>query len=363
MSGSARKRIALVGAGHIAQSHILAARAVADRAEVVAVVEVDHSRLGSFATQHSIAGRYDDLDAMLRAEHPDLAIICSPPYLHADQIATCLSSGVWVLCEKPICGSLAALDALELAEVASTARCSSVFQWRFGERVQQFKELIRTGALGRALVVSCLMTWYRDQAYYSVPWRGKWATELGGPTVGAGIHFMDLILWLLGDWQQVTAMVDTLDRDIEMEDVSIAAVRLASGALVSVVNSVLSPRQETALRFDFERATVELRCLYSYEDHDWTYTPLSHETAELGALWRPVYPTTEDRHAVQLSRFLDALEGKADVAVSLADIRPTYDLMTSLYKAAATGHTVGRSSIGPGDPFYQHFAGTLVPAR
>ncbi len=49
MKPNSRTRIALIGAGHIAQSHILAARALADRSEVVAVVDVDHSRLASFA--------------------------------------------------------------------------------------------------------------------------------------------------------------------------------------------------------------------------------------------------------------------------------------------------------------------------
>ena len=359
MTSSARKRIVLAGAGMIAQSHVRAVRELADRAQVVAVAEVDPSRLTAFASQHDITGRYDDLEKMLEIEQPDLAIVCTPPYLHAAQIKTCLSSGVWVLCEKPICGSLAELDAIELAEAAGGARCSSVFQWRFGERIEQFKNLITTQAMGRPLVVSCLMNWYRDQAYYEVPWRGAWATELGGPTVGAGIHFMDLILWLLGDWDRVVGMADTLDRDIEIEDLSMALVRLSSGAMVNVVNSVLSPRQETELRFDFETATVELRCLYSFEDRDWTYTPLS-ETKGAGRtdLWKPI-TAAADRHALQLSRLLDALEGKADVLVSVGDIRPTYDLMTSLYKSAATGEAVERGSIGPGDPYYRHFAGRL----
>ena len=357
MSGG-RRRIALVGAGGIAQSHIRAAKALADRAEVVALAEVDQARLASFATQHEIPGRYGDLQAMLEAERPDMAILCTPPYLHAPQTVACLSAGVWVLCEKPICGSLAELDAIEAAERAGGARCTSVFQWRFGERIEQFKTLVNAGALGRPLVVGCHMNWYRDEVYYTVPWRGSWATELGGPTVGAGIHFMDLVLWLLGDWEQVVAMASTLDRDIEIEDVSIAAVRLASGALVSVVNSMLSPRQETSLRFDFQKATVEVRCLYSYEESDWAYTALSGGGTEGDPeLWKPVVPATADRHAVQLARFLDALDGKGAVSPSVPDIRPTYDLITSLYKAAATGHMVERASITPGDPFYQHFAG------
>jgi len=359
MTASTRRRIVLAGAGTIAQSHVRAVKHLADRADLVAVAEVDPARLAAFADQHEIPGRYDDLEKMLEAEQPDMAIVCTPPYLHSGQVMTCLSSGVWVLCEKPICGSLAELDAIELAQATSGARCSSVFQWRFGERIEHFKSLIGAHSMGRPLVVSCLMNWYRDQAYYGIPWRGAWATELGGPTVGAGIHFMDLILYLLGDWERVTGMTATLDRDIEIEDVSMAVVSLASGAMVSVVNSMLSPRQETELRFDFQRATVEVRCLYSHEDRDWTFTPLAGEDASRVAdVWKAA-TAVADRHALQLSSFLDALDGRAEVLVSVADIRPTYDLMTSLYKSAATGQVVERGSITGEDPFYRHFAGRL----
>jgi predicted dehydrogenase len=262
-----------------------------------------------------------------------------------------------VLCEKPVAGSLADLDTIEAAEAASKARFSSVSQWRFGERVEKFKDLIDNQAMGRVLVVECLTNWYRDQAYYNVPWRGVWATELGGPTIGLGVHFMDLVLWLLGDWDRVVAMAGTLARDIEVEDVSMAVVSLASGGMVSVVNSALSPRQETSLRFDFEKATVELRCLYSYEDQDWAYTPLPGEQgAGPEGIWEPVPASAVDRHALQLERLLDAMDGKAPVQVSVADIRPTYDLITSLYKAAGTGLEVERGSIVAGDPYYEKFA-------
>ena len=73
---------------------------------------------------------------------------------------------------------------------------------------------------------------------------------------------MDLFLWLSDDWQEVGAMTGTLDCAIEADDVSMATVRFSNGALGSIVNSALSPRQETYLRLDFQRATVELRSLY-----------------------------------------------------------------------------------------------------
>jgi predicted dehydrogenase len=353
-------RIGLVGAGHIAETHARAIAEVSGRAEFVAVAEVDPVARESFAQRHGVAGRYEDLAALIAAETPDLVIVCTPPWLHFEQIRTCLAAGVWVHCEKPVAGSLAELDTIEAEEQASGARCSSVFQWRFGDQVAHLKSLITSEEMGRPLVVSCLMNWYRDAEYYRVAWRGRWASELGGPTVGAGIHFMDLLLWLLGDWADVAAMTATLDRDIEIEDVSVATVRLASGVLVSVVNSMLSPRQETSLRLDFQDATVELKCLYSYVDADWAYTALpSAGGSTRAATWTTTTTSPLSREAMQLTGVLDAMDGRTDRLVSMSDIRPTFDLMSSLYKASATGQTVARGSIVPEDPYYRHFAAAM----
>lgn len=351
------RRVALVGAGHIAETHARAIAEVGSRAEFVAVAEVDANARESFASRHGIPGRYGDLAALIDAEAPELVIVCTPPGLHFDQIRSCLAAGVWVHCEKPVAGSLAELDAIEAAEQTTAARCSSVFQWRFGQQVAHLKQLVESQAMGRPLVASCLMNWYRDADYYRVPWRGRWSSELGGPTVGAGIHFMDLILWVLGDWTEVAAMTATLDRDIEIEDVSVATVQLASGALVSVINSMLSPRQETSLRLDFQNATVELRCLYSYVDEDWVYTalPAAGGSAQ-AAQWTTTTTSPISREALQLTGVLDAMDGRADRLVSVADVRPTFDLISSIYKAASTGRTVRRGSIVPGDPYYRHFA-------
>src|SRR6201999_1263014 len=113
-----------------------------------------------------------------------------------------------------------------------------------------------SGVLGRPLVAVCTTTWYRDQAYFDVPWRGRWDTEGGGPTMGHGIHQMDLLLAVLGEWTDVTATARRQAREIDTEDLSLAHVGFANGAVASVVNSVLSPREQSYLRFDFELATV-----------------------------------------------------------------------------------------------------------
>src|SRR5205823_4061487 len=107
---------------------------------------------------------------------------------------------------------------------------------------QHVRQLIASQALGRVLVGVCNTLWFRADAYYAVPWRGRWDTELGGVSLCLGIHIMDLLLFMLGDWTELYATMETVERRIDNENVSMAIVRFANGACVSVVNSAVSPR-------------------------------------------------------------------------------------------------------------------------
>jgi predicted dehydrogenase len=337
-------RVAIVGTGGIATvGHLPALRAEAHRAELVAAVDADAARVKEFCLEHGVPAAYSELDQMLAEQRPDLVHICTPPFTHAGQVAACLAAGSWVWCEKPPCLSLAEYDAMTAAERAGGPYATVVYQHRFGSGARRLRELVAQGALGRPLVAQCVTAWYRGHDYFEAPWRGRWETEGGGPTMGHGIHQMDLMLSVLGDWTEVRAMTGTLDRRIETEDVSLAMVRFTSGAMASVVNSVLSPREESYLRFDFTEATVELRHLYGYRDADWTYTP---------ALPAPDQEVPSS-HAAQLAVLLDSLERGERPPASGAEGRQTLEFVTGLYASAHTGHPVLRSQITPDFPYYQ----------
>jgi predicted dehydrogenase len=338
-------RAAIVGTGGIATiGHLPALRAQAHRVELVAAVDTDESRVKEFCAEHGVPAAYTSLDRMLAEQRPDLVHVCTPPYTHAEQVAACLTAGSWVWCEKPPCLSLAEYDTMTAGEQPGGPYATVVFQHRFGSGARRLRSLVARRALGRPLLAQCVTAWYRGHDYYEAPWRGRWATEGGGPTMGHGIHQMDLMLSVLGDWAEVRAMTATLDRRIETEDVSLAMVRFESGALGSVVNSVLSPREESYLRFDFTDATVELRHLYGYGDADWTYTPAS------------AAPSGEDvpsSHIPQLAALLDAFERGERPAASGTEGRQTLEFITGLYASAATGRPVLRSQITPDFPYYR----------
>ncbi|MFC4111254.1 Gfo/Idh/MocA family protein [Nonomuraea zeae] len=341
-------RAAIVGAGAIAaHSHVPAVRAHRDRVELVAVADVDEARATSFAAEHGVRSAYPDLGDLLAAERPDLVMVCTPPHLHVEQVIAALGAGAWVWCEKPATLSLAEYDRIEAAEGRGGPYMTVVYQQRFGSGAEHLREL--GGALGRPLVALCQTTWHRGDDYYAVPYRGKWATEGGGTTVLHGVHQMDLMLSVFGDWAEIRAMAGTLERPIETEDVSMAMVRFANGAMASVVTSVLSPRQESYLRFDFAEATVELRHLYGYRNADWSST---------SPLWNPPRDVPSS-HDTQLGLLLDAYERGARPPASGADGRRAMEFVTGLYASAFTGRPVRREEITPDSPFYHRLDGGI----
>ncbi len=380
MSGpmSETSRAVVVGSGGIAGAH---ARAYAnDEARIpgrlTAAVDIDKERAATFAEKHNVPRFYVDYDDALEAEGPDVVHICSPPKFHASQAIRAMEAGAHVLCEKPLCASLEELDKIQETEKRTGKSCATVFQWRYGSGMGHLRRQIESGVLGKPLVAVCNTLWYRDEDYYAVPWRGGWETDFGGPNLVQGIHLMDSFLWLMGDWAEVTAKLETLDRDIEVEDVSAAIVKFANGALATVLNSVLSPRQETYLRIDFQRATVEATGLYAVTNADWKWTgvpgtielgdagAMKSETAEEAAAraaeeaeWARIGKEIPASHTTLIESFYADVAAGRRPLTSGHEARRTLEFLTALYLSAREGRTVAPGQVKPGSPFYRTLNG------
>lgn len=348
-----KREVAIVGTGGIAAVHARDLSRLDGRARIVAAVDVDADRLAAFATEWDVPG-YPSLDALLAERRPDLVHLCTPPFLHSAQAQTCLSNGVPVLCEKPPALSLSELDAL----AAFDAPFATVSQHRFGSGAVTLRELMQTDVLGRPMTAVCHTLWYRPDEYFAVPWRARWDTEGGGPTMGHGIHQIDLLLSILGEWTDVVAVAARQARPTITEDLSAAIVRFANGTVATIVNSLLSPRETSYLRFDFERATVELEHLYGYSDAQWTVTGL---TPDVEQAWSAGPKGRPSGHAAQFEAVFDAMDRGEPLPVTLASARSTLELIAAIYASAFTGNRVARGDITPESPFYTSMEGTGAP--
>lgn len=345
-------KVAIVGTGGIAAVHADNLARTGGRAELVAACDVDRGRLDEFADAHGVPGRYLDLADLLAEARPDIVHLCTPPMLHIDQAIECLEAGVHVLSEKPPALSLADFDRLEKAQVKGGAQFSCVFQHRFGDAAAAAQQLIGGPEFGRPLVARCDTLWYRPDSYWDLPWRGTWSAEGGGPTMGHGIHQFDLLLHLLGPWEEVTAIAGRQARATSTEDLSAALVRFRNGTVATIVNSLLSPRETSDIRIDCEFATVELSHLYGYSTDNWTITGAPGYEEQVTGAWAGLPLGRGSGHSAQFLAMYDALDAGRPLPAGEESARQTLELAAAIYASAFTGQPVRRGVIIAGHPFY-----------
>lgn len=372
-------RIGIVGCGAIARSH---ARAYLDhpRADLVGVFDVDAGRAAAFAAEHGTMA-YGTLGGLID-QAPQLVSVATPPGSHTAVAQELLGAGCSVLVEKPPTINLADMDVLASAEAASAGSVYVVFQHRHGSGARRAHQLLTSGALGTPQVAVCETLWYRPDSYYLPDWRGNWVGEGGGPTLGHAIHQIDLLLHLMGEWDSLDARAARIARPVEFEDVSMAVVTFASGALGSVVTSLLSPRELSRIRIDTTGGTLEVNHIYGYGDTDWSWSPAPAEAAAVDngrdpglARGNGLHPTAfgdgpdawvasagadlRSNHAAQINQLLDDLLAGRQHDTTLASTRPTMEFVTALYASSIEGETVRRSDLTPDRGFYSRLDGGL----
>jgi UDP-N-acetyl-2-amino-2-deoxyglucuronate dehydrogenase len=178
---------------------------------------------------------YDDLDAFVAHAGMQVVLIGTPSGLHVEHATRTVRRGLHVLVEKPLDVDVERIDRLLADAEREGVTVGVIFQDRTAPDVVWLRELISSGGLGRPLIASAQVKWYRPPEYYAGSrWRGTWALDGGGALMNQGIHTVDLLLWLFGDVARVTGMARTMLHRIEVEDTAFASVEFASGAIGTI---------------------------------------------------------------------------------------------------------------------------------
>jgi predicted dehydrogenase len=224
-------KFGLVGCGAIHTTHGGALKAIPG-AELTAVYDVVPGK-----TQDA-AGKLECLPAKSLKDlfaKVDAVCLCVPSGLHAKIGIQAAQAGVHVVCEKPIDVSYkAALGLVEACEEEGVT-LTVISQHRFAEDIQKVKNAVDAGVLGRMVMGDGATKWFRSQAYYdSGDWRGTWKLDGGGCLMNQGVHYVDMLQWIMGGVASVQAQIRTLTHDIEVEDVASALVVYKNGAIGTI---------------------------------------------------------------------------------------------------------------------------------
>ena len=346
-----RLRVAVVGGG-IGTQHIDALLKLPELYEPAAFCDIDAARAGAVAERYGIPAALTSFDELIARDDIDVVDVCTPSGLHAAQTRAALGAGKHVICEKPLAASLAEVDGLAALERSTGRHVSPIFQYRFGNGFRRLLHLRDRALLGKTYLATVETHWRRGAKYYAAPWRGRFATELGGCLVTHAIHAHDMLVHALGPIRSVHARTATRVNPIETEDCAVLSLEMADGALAALSVTMGAAVEHSRLRFYFERITVESN-LTAYRPHlePWRFEPADEAArAEIEAAFADYAPTPEHFEG-QFSRLHAALTAGGPPPVTVADSRVSIELLTAAYWSARTGETV-TLPIGPDHPYY-----------
>src|SRR5215213_10010195 len=356
-----RLRFALVGAGVIGTIHAAVIRELADRIDLVAVVDVHLDRAEKLAAEHG--GRaFTSLADALQAVDVDVVSVCTPTGRHGEIALEALAAGKHVIIEKPAETTVAKTDEIIAAQRRAGTQVAVISQHRFDPATEVAVAAIGNGELGRLTSGIASIDWWRGQTYYdSGDWRGTWELDGGGALMNQGVHTVDLLVATMGRPIEVFAYTDTLAHQrIEVEDVAVAVVRFESGALgvlhattaaypglsarlhvhgdqgsIVIDNDLLTfihttPQGSGAAERSYGSASDSINQVDNYDLTEQTGPTAGSNAGGLSPL----------AHRRQYENFLAALAGREGLRVDLETNRQSIAIITGVYESARTGKLV-----------------------
>ena len=353
-----RIRIALVGCGRISANHIKAIAAHHDRAELIAICDTQPQRLdqaqqliseqaldhpGAATNPIQFSSYTDLITAAQNGTVPvDLVVLATPSGLHPGQVITAAEAGLHVCTEKPMATRWADGVAMVKACDQAGVHFFVVKQNRFNSTLQLVKRQVEAGRFGRLAMVAVNVFWQRPQSYYDQDsWRGTWEFD-GGALMNQASHYVDLLDWLVGPVESVSASTATLGRDIEVEDTAALQLRWRNGALGTMAVTMLTyPKNlEGSITLLGETGTVRIGGAAVNKIEQWDFADESSDDAEVE---QASYATTSVYgfgHPPYYSNVLDALQGKAEALCDGREGLRSLELLIGAYRSARDGRTV-----------------------
>jgi UDP-N-acetyl-2-amino-2-deoxyglucuronate dehydrogenase len=330
-----RLRFAVVGAGVIGRQHALVIDQLADRIELVAVVDEDVERAVELA---GAAGGTPFRRLAETIDDVDVVVVCTPTGQHGEVAIEALRAGKHVIVEKPAEVTVEKTDEIIEAQRKAGTLVTVISQHRFDPATEVALAAIGRGDLGRVVSGIASIDWWRSQDYYdSGQWRGTWALDGGGALMNQGVHTVDLLVAALGEPVEVFAYTGTLAHErIETEDVAAGVVRFASGALgVLHATTAAYPGLSARLQVHGDRGSVVIdndRLVY------FGSAPAADDGPGPAAGSDP--RQMSDAHRLQYLNFLAALDGTEELRVDLETNRRSISVITGAYESARTGRPV-----------------------
>ncbi len=155
------------------------------------------------------------------------------------------------------------------------------------------------------------------------------------------IHAHDMLNYVLGPCESVSAFAATRVNPIEVEDCAAVAVRMQDGSLATLSTTLGSSGEISRLRFCFEKLTAESSLdPYTPSREPWTFTAHTPQLQKEIDAVLAAYQAQSEGYTRQFELFHQAASEGAPLPVTLEDAKAFLELITAMYHSAETGAPV-----------------------
>lgn len=286
----------VIGIGDITRKRVIPAIQSEPRSRLYGIVTRDLAKAAEYTVK-----AWETLDEALTDPEVQAVYVGTPVFLHARQTIQSLRSGKHVICEKPMAMNepearamvQAADDAGSLLGVAYYRRCYP--------KIRRARQLIEAGAVGKPVFAELTCHgWFDGTGRRS--WLVDPAKAGGGPLFDIASHRIDVLNFLFGQPQRVTAQLSNVVHHYPVEDNATVMIEYPDG-----IRGIVDVRWHSKIARD--------ECRIRGAEGEIEMSPLNGPDL----VWpggRENLPAHPNLHYPMIENFVDAVEGKSELLSS-----------------------------------------------
>jgi len=320
----------VVGLGRIA-GHYLAGMKTAKYSRVTALVSGHRDKAERIAAENQVPASniysYDNYDAIAGNKAIDAVIICLPNSMHAEYTIRAARAGKHVLCEKPMCTTVADGEAMIDACRKASKKLMIAYRCHYEPMNLRAVQLIREGRAGTIHTIESANGFNIQPG----EWRLNRKLAGGGPMMDVGIYSLNACRYLTGEepasWTGQMSAMDHDGRFNEVEEDLVWSMKFPSGVLATCQTSY-GVNMPGWFRVRGTKGVIEMSAAFGYQgQHLMARVAGGAPIDETSPLRDPGHFPLETDHLAEC--IFDGKEPKSPGEEGLRDMR----LMMDIYRA------------------------------
>jgi len=323
-------RFGIAGFGLHAVKRLMPGFAKAKRSRVTALSRRSMAAARDSAAEYKVPLGFDSVAAMAASPEVDAVLVTTPNASHLVDALAAIDAGKHVLCEKPM-----AMNADECRQMVEAARRRGVLfgvahVFRFDESVLRFRELLKSGKIGKAIFARSEFSFLADPSHPR-KWLYDSAIAGAGPIFDIGVHCIDTLRFVLNDEvTRVSASAASDERSGDVESAASLTLEFSRGTIGTVLVSYRAAYR-TPLELVGDSGVIRAEDALNVEH------PIEIQLQREGKVVETATVSNQSVYALQVDAFADAVEGKSRFPIPGEEGWQNQEVLDAAMRSLRTG--------------------------